>query len=319
MAQKKKIRIIYAAGIHAGGGLFVLNHLKKKMNFNKDIIYLDERNEDSGFFKKFEMYLIKNNIFSKIFSEYTIKKKINKNIKEIIFLNGLPPIFRYKTKVTTYFQNANILKFKSNIMKMMSSDIFRSLKFFLFKNNVDKWVVFSKYAKNDLMNIIKKEKIFKEKIVFEIRKKKFQKLEYDFIYPASGENHKNHKNLLKAFIILAELKIFPKLLITLRKEDFNKLNFIYYINKFNLKITNKPEKNRKKFLTNYNKSKALIFPSNTETLGLPLIEARKFKIDILASNRKFSKEYTIKKRLFNPKDPKDIANTIIRYLQSKKN
>ena len=204
-------------------------------------------------------------------------------------------------------------------MKMISSDFFRSLKFFLFNNNVDKWVVFSKYAKEDLMNIIKKEKIYNENIIFEVKKKKNRKLKYDFIYPASGESHKNHKNLLKAFVILAKLRIFPKLLITLNKEDLRKLNFNYYVNKFNLKITNKPEKNREKFLKNYYRSKALIFPSNTETLGLPLIEAKKFKIDILASNKNFSKEYTSKKRLFNPKDPEDIANTIIRYLQNKKN
>ena len=47
-------------------------------------------------------------------------------------------------------------------------------------------------------------------------------------------------------------------------------------------------------------------------------EAQKFGIDILASNRNFAKEYTSKERLFNPDHPKDIANTIIKYIQSKK-
>ena len=48
------------------------------------------------------------------------------------------------------------------------------------------------------------------------------------------------------------------------------------------------------------------------------MEAQKFKIDILASDRNFAKEYTSKERLFNPDHPKDIANTIIEYMHRKK-
>ena len=47
-------------------------------------------------------------------------------------------------------------------------------------------------------------------------------------------------------------------------------------------------------MSNYSYSKALIFPSYTETLGLPLLEAKSYGIEILASNRNFAKEYTKK-------------------------
>ena len=40
-------------------------------------------------------------------------------------------------------------------------------------------------------------------------------------------------------------------------------------------------------------AKALIFPSFTETLGLPLLEAKSYGIDILASNRNFAKDYGV--------------------------
>ena len=119
-------------------------------------------------------------------------------------------------------------------------------------------------------------------------------------------------------MILSKLKIFPRLLITLNKVDIIKFKVAHLAKKFKLKISNKPSDNREKFLKNYNKSKALIFPSQSETLGLPLIEAQKFGIDILASNKNFAKEYTSKERLFNPNYPKDIADTIIRYIQRKK-
>ena len=47
------------------------------------------------------------------------------------------------------------------------------------------------------------------------------------------------------------------------------------------------------------------------------MEAKKFGIDILASNKDFAKEFTSKEKLFDPDHPKDIANTIINYIQSK--
>ena len=318
MIPKKKIRIIYAAGIHSGGGLFIINYLKKKMKASEDIIYLDERLKKDHFFNKFEVVIIKNDFFSKVYTEFKIKKQINKGIKQIIFLNGLPPIFKYKSNVIAYFQNANILNFTNRFDKIISSNLLRSLKFFFFKKNVNKWVVFSKSADEQLKKFIYKGIIHKEKIHIKIGRKKKEKKIYDFIYPANGASHKNHKNLIEAFAILSKLKIFPRLLITLNKVDIIKFKVAYFCEKFKLKIINKPNNNREKFLKNYNKSKALIFPSYSETLGLPLMEAQKFGIDILASNRNFAKEYTSKESLFNPDHPRDIANTIIEYIRSKK-
>jgi glycosyltransferase involved in cell wall biosynthesis len=318
MIPKKKIRIIYAAGIHSGGGLFILNYLKKDMKVGEDIIYLDERLKKDRFFNKFKVIITKNNFFSKFYSEFKIKKEVDKGIKEIIFLNGLPPIFKYKSNVITYFQNANILNYSNKFDKIISLNFFRSLKFFFFKKNVNKWIVFSKSAEMQLKKIIDKKLIYKETIYIKIKRGEREKKIYDFIYPANGASHKNHKNLIKAFIILSKLKIFPRLLITLNKVDIIKFKVAHLAKKFKLKISNKPNDNREKFLKNYNKSKALIFPSQSETLGLPLIEAQKFGIDILASNKNFAKKYTSKERLFNPNYPKDIADTIIRYIQRKK-
>jgi len=156
MIPKKKIRIIYAAGIHSGGGLFVLNYLKKDMKVNEDIIYLDERLKKDHFFNKFKVIIIKNNFFSKLYSEFKIKKEIDKGIKEIIFLNGLPPIFKYQSNVIAYFQNANVLNFTNKFDKIISSNLLRSLKFFFFKKNVNKWIVFSQSAEVQLKKLIKK-------------------------------------------------------------------------------------------------------------------------------------------------------------------
>ena len=318
MTVKKKIRIIYAAGIHSGGGLFILNYLKKKISSKKNIFFLDERLKVDKFYRKFNVFYVKKTFFSKFYNELKIKLLYDSSENEIIFLNGLPPIFKFKSMVVSYFQNANIIKSKKNLVRdFFSLDYLRSLKFHVFKKNVDKWIVFSRFAKKSLNKHVRNNKIFQEEIF--IKKIKISSLKkYDFIYPASGENHKNHKNLIQAFVILSQKKIFPRLLLTLSKTEFDKFKIKYLRKKFKLRIFNKQNKNREKFLSNYIYSKALIFPSFTETLGLPLLEAKSYGIDILASNRNFAKDYTIKSRLFEPSKPKDIAKKIINYSKYKK-
>ena len=311
MKVKKKIKIIYAAGLHSGGGLFILNYLKKKIFNKEDIFFLDERLKLDKFYKNLKIILVKDGFFSKFYSELKIKLFYDKNENNIIFLNGLPPFFKYKNHVVSYFQNANILTSK----RFFSTDNLRSIKFMFFKKNVDKWIVFSRYAKKILNKKIQKREITYQKIILKNFKSKLKK-KYDFIYPASGEKHKNHKNLIKAFIILSKNKIFPRLLLTLTKSEFSKFNIQYYKKKYKLKIINKPYQIREKFMSNYSYSKALIFPSYTETLGLPLLEAKSYGIEILASNRNFAKEYTKKNRLFEPDSPKDIAKKIINYYQN---
>ena len=67
----------------------------------------------------------------------------------------------------------------------------------------------------------------------------------------------------------------------------------------------------------YNQCKALIYPSLSETLGLPLLEAKKFNIDIITSNKEFAKEYNNPKLIFNPYSSISIANKIERYILKK--
>lgn len=313
---KKKIKIIFAAGIHSGGGLFILNHLKQKIISFEDTVYIDERLKNSMFLRKSRLIYVKKNIFSKIYNEFKALKSNAITNNEIIFLNGLPPFLSSSKKVTVYFQNANIMKGGNNIFYLFSSDFLRSLKFFLFRKNVNKWVVFSEHAKKILSKYVNKNIIYLEKINIKLVNKKKNKKIYDFIYPASGENHKNHKKLIDAFVHLSKKKYFPKLLITLNKRDYKKLNILYYKKKYKLKIFNKHNKNREVFLKNYNKSRALIFPSTSETLGLPLLEAKEMGMDILVSNKEFAKNYTSKKYVFNPYKTESIVKVILKYLHN---
>ncbi len=75
-----------------------------------------------------------------------------------------------------------------------------------------------------------------------------QKAEFDFIYPASLMNHKNHKLLINALIKLSNKKIFPKVVLTLEKKDEKKLNIEKLNLKYNINLINFYEPNQEKFM-----------------------------------------------------------------------
>ena len=105
---------------------------------------------------------------------------------------------------------------------------------------------------------------------FNLKKKnKIKKKIYDLIYPASLMEHKNHKNLILALIILSLINIRPKVLLTLTKDEIKKFKFINLIKKHKLDIVFKRFTN-KNMNNAYSNSKVLIYPSLNETVGLPI-------------------------------------------------
>lgn len=315
--MKKNKKIIYAVGLHTGGGSFIFNYLKNRIISDNDLIFVDERLKNPKIKKKSLFITVKNSLISKLISEYYMGGYKYNDYKEIIFMNGLPPIFNFSQKLSVYFQNANILYFDFNLNFIFSLNFLRAIKFHLFKNKIDKWIVFSKYARKELGKYVDSKKITIENIQIKVNKKKTCEKIYDFVYPASGELHKNHKILIEALIILSKKKIYPKILLTLKKNEIKKLKIKIYKKKYNLKIFNIQNEDREKFIKNYNKCKALIYPSYSETLGLPLLEAKKIGIDILASNLDFAREYTTREKLFNPYKARSLASVISNYVKNK--
>lgn len=141
--------------------------------------------------------------------------------------------------------------------------------------------------------------------------------EYDFFYPAIGTKHKNHILLFEAFEkLLSHRK--ATLAVTI-SEQFE--NLFFYINKINTKypnsIINLGYCNEKQLELSYKKSKALIFPSTMESLGLPLIEALTFGLKVMSSDLEYSYMVISNPIVFNPIDSSDIALVMNNYLDGK--
>lgn len=265
---------IYAVGLNQRGGLKVLNYF---LNIKKAHYFLDFRLV-SNIKKNVSITFLKHNFISRFLNLIQIKNKLKRN-DHIIFLNGLPPLFKFNCKVSVLFQNANIIPnfyYDNPIYFLISKDFLRYVIFFLGANKVDDWLVLSPVSKKILKPNLRHYSNIKILNTFgsikQFDESKHVKL-YDFIYPADLKKHKNHDFLLKVFIELAKNDCYPSLILTLSKKEIKKSKFNYYIKKYNLDISFIIDEDYQKFQNIYKKCKALLYVSKKETIGLPIIEA----------------------------------------------
>jgi len=139
---------------------------------------------------------------------------------------------------------------------------------------------------------------------------------FDFIYVASGEPHKNHRRLVEAWQLLASEGIYPTLCLTLdRGKDRRLLEWIesQSLEKC-LRIENVGTVSRAELERLYRMSAALIYPSISESFGLPLLEAAKAGLPIIASELDYVRDVSVPEQTFDPNSAASIARAIRRYM-----
>lgn len=139
--------------------------------------------------------------------------------------------------------------------------------------------------------------------------------QYDYVYVASGEPHKNHRNLVEAWVLLAKEKLYPSLCLTLDENRFpglccwiESVKSEYRLNIMNMGALSYEDVGRL-----YRKSGALIYPSVFESFGLPLIEARQSGLQVLASELDFVRDAIDPEETFDPDSPLSIARAVKRH------
>jgi glycosyltransferase involved in cell wall biosynthesis len=140
---------------------------------------------------------------------------------------------------------------------------------------------------------------------------------WDFVYVADGEAHKNHASLLKAWQLLAEQGLHPSLALTLGPRDERLARAVAAAAQAHgLRISNLGQLPHAQVLALYADARALIFPSRSESFGLPLVEARRVGLPILAGELDFVRDVCEPVQTFDPASPVSIARAVRRFLGS---
>jgi glycosyltransferase involved in cell wall biosynthesis len=137
---------------------------------------------------------------------------------------------------------------------------------------------------------------------------------YDFCYVSTGEPHKNHRRLIEAWIILANQQRFPSLCLTLSPGDFPRLHrwIVDMRRQYRLKIDNVGYVSRERVDEIYARSRALVYPSLYESFGLPLLEARRHGLQIVAPERDYVRDVVVPDECFDPTSARSIARAVER-------
>lgn len=247
----------------------------------------------------------------------------------VLCFGALPPIFRFDAYVVLFVQNLNILglnPLRQFGLRIGSRVAVERLWFRAFSSDVDEYIAQTPSIAAKLSETASPQQLisimpFLEKSGSVPRRYGSPGQtpitgRYDFIYVASGVGHKNHRKLILAWRILAAAGLFPSLCLTLDTErDASLCSWISgQAAEFGLKIENAGHLEHSAVLELYRSSRALIFPSTAESLGLPLIEARQLGLPIIASELDVVRDTVDPEESFDPSSEISIARAVKRFL-----
>ena len=112
-----------------------------------------------------------------------------------------------------------------------------------------------------------------------------------FFYPAHAGYAKNHSFIIDVLRTMKERNLLlPKIYLTVDKEENNTAKQLYrWVQKYDLPVVFLGRLTKEQMLHHY-QSSIVIFPSEIETFGLPLVEARSMNTPVLAIDLPYARE-----------------------------
>jgi glycosyltransferase involved in cell wall biosynthesis len=320
---------IHAVNVHQGGGRSLLEAIINAFPIGMpSVLSLDSR---MPLFKEKNKNIyvkrVQPTILRRLLAEISLLNDVMLNDVVICFGN-LPPLFKLRGHVVVFVQNRYLIddvnldgfSIKTRLRLRMER-----LWLCFRMSNADEFVV-QTLSMNRLLDVLTQGKIPVSVLPFmsnhegyfrsvqPLEKKKEK--DFDFVYVASGEPHKNHRQLIEAWCLLAKDGVFPTLGLTLDKVHFVELcSFVEQkVRQYQLNVKNLGRLPHEHVKQIYNQADALIYPSVFESFGLPLIEARQAGLAVLASELDYVRDVLDPEEVFDPNSAISIARAVKRFM-----
>ena len=190
------------------------------------------------------------------------------------------------------------------------------------KNNTDKWIVQTTYTKSELIKHFneKDERVlilpfYDLPQISDLKLDEAKKSDYCFIGAYTG--NKGHDELIEAWSRLHNRGIHLTLHLTVDKENQSFWELEKKYDFIKIGIINHGFISFDEVVRLYNKSKAIIYPSKNESLGLGLVEAIHYGCDVISSDLPFTYSVCKPSVVFNPYNPQSIVDAILEYEKGK--
>jgi len=321
--------LIHAFNIHQGGGATLLTGLLQKIPNNiKVVVSIDLRMQiPDGLPKCVSFEYVKPTFFGRLLAEYWLAC-ISRESDQVLCFGNLPPLFKVKGYVSVFIQNRYLVDKKRFLMRLPPRLAIRLMAeriwLKLFKKRANRFLVQTASMKSLIKKQLQANAVlapFAPDLVinFASPDNNSQKHRFNFLYVASGEVHKNHKILVDAWSLLSIEGLFPTLALTLDQGDAAEL--LEHINNecklYKLNINNLGRLKHHKLIKLYRECGALIYASDFESFGLPIIEARNAGLDIIAPELDYVRDVLDPIETFDPSSAMSISRAIKRYMKVK--
>ena len=320
---------IHATNIHQGGGKSLLWSIIEALPSSEStVLVLDSRMPlPNGIPKSVQIKKVLPSILQRVRAERWLVEKVRSEDVVLCFGN-LPPLFKLHGRTVVFVQNRYLIddielnefspktRLRLALERLWLLNKVKNVDEFVVQTPTMQRLLAKKFGRQILVRIMPFMATL-DGYSREVSQPTIErKIDFDFVYVASGEPHKNHRRLLEALCLLAEQGLFPTLCLTLNDVQFATLSRETEVmrQQHGIKVTNAGELSHEDVLALYKKAGALIYPSTFESFGLPLIEARQAGLAVLASELDYVRDVLDPEQTFDPLSAISIARALTRFI-----
>lgn len=317
--------ILYASNVHTGGGFVLLRSLLAAWPAGKPLTaFLDARAEaELTVPAGATVHWVQRSILSRLRAQLALRKLARAGDTLLCF-HGLPPVINNPARKLVFVQNRLYISSGvtpgSSLPYRLRLGVERAISRWR-RHCVDQYIVQTPTMVRTL------QAWFGTAAMPAVRVLPFLDLpeaaprqaedpaDWDFVYVADGVAHKNHLKLFEAWRLLAESGLRPSLALTLHPRDAQLISQMEQLSQqFDLRIRNLGHLPHDEVLRLYQRSRAMIFPSTTESFGIPLIEASRLGLPIVASELDYVRDVCEPVQTFDPASAHSMARAVRRFM-----
>ncbi len=323
---------VHATNVHTGGGRSLLNALLQSLPTDSSVIgLLDTRMETPETLPlNLEVKRVKPSLWQRLRAEWWLARATSSKDAVLCFGN-LPPLFRTAGRVIVLMQNRYLIddvslngfplkaRLRLQIERWwLSARAVNASAFVVQTPSMEAILRSSGKARGKPVYVLPFVSVSEgyQRSLPRPQPQPGKGASGTFLYVGSGEPHKNHRQLIEAWCLLAQEGLFPALWLTLgghanadlcawtaqKKQDFG------------LNLRNWGGQSHEQIKQLYIQVQALIYPSTFESFGLPLIEARQAGLAVIASEMDYVRDVLDPEQAFDPMSPVSIARAVKRFM-----
>lgn len=308
--------VVHAPNIHQGGGRTLLLALLSKLR-QPAVVQLDER---LGLMPDLAPGLRVIRVTPSLVGRLQAERRLQSLCRSgdvLLCFGNLPPLFRSSARVFVYLQNRYLTSSRPLSGLPWSARLRIRIERLWLRHRLRNATLL---VQTETMLQEVRENFGCEASVLPFLPREVQPsagrlpILYDYLFVASGEPHKNHRRLLQAWILLANRGLRPSLCLTLdAQRDAALCAWVErLVHQHGLRVANNPVP-PSQISGLYAQCDALIYPSLFESFGLPLLEARRAGMSIVAAERDYVRDVVTPVVSFDPDSALSIARAVMRH------